>query len=239
MTSDQYQKADYLPSIRALQQAVESGDDFAFHSALSELTALHESRLFQEVGRLTRQLHDAMNQLRIDSQVAGTVSDTVPDARSRLNEVIRLTHDSAHRTMDLAESSKPLLDALRSRSEDVLSRWERIQVDGTPEAGVQALAEETVRFVQEARDTSTHAGQHFEAIVMAQNYQDLSGQLITQVIDLLAEVESTLVGIIELSGRTDDGESEAARRQAGAGKEQADRLDNQDDVDDLLSSFGF
>lgn len=239
MTSASHGPADYIPAIKALQQAAECGDNAGFYAALNELTVLHESNLFRDVGRLTRQLHDAMSSFKLDSQVAELASEAVPDARDRLDEVIRMTDQSAHRTMDLIEASIPSMDALLSVSDLRLAQWREIQADGMADRDVSKLAGETLDFIGTARETSAYVRQQLSEVVIAQNFQDLSGQVIRKVIGLLKEVESTLVSIIDLSGQgtvartSQDGAKPASR------KPDEDRLNNQGEVDDVLSSLGF
>ncbi len=222
---------EYLPRLEKLLELAEAGHEQAFMAHLDDLTSIREQSLFKDVGRLTRQLHESLMSFQFDSRVAALAASEFPDARNRLDHVIELTEQSAHRTMDLVEAAVPVVDELHAQAEALAGQWR----DST--AVSSSLAEETAEFMGSASAQAGTLRRALSDVLIAQNFQDLSGQIIRDIIGLVKEVEETLVNMIRLSGRSADlveHQSAKNRRQ-----QDTDRARNQDDVDDILSNLGF
>ncbi|MEE4639276.1 MAG: protein phosphatase CheZ [Wenzhouxiangella sp.] len=234
MTDSKTAISDYIPALERLLDTARAGDEERFIAQLDDLTSLREKALFQDIGRLTRQLHESLTNFQLDSRVASLATSDFPDARDRLDRVIEMTEKSAHRTMDLVEEALPVVETMLSSANQIGSRWSAEDADG--QSG-SALDAETRQFVREAAGHALTLRQTFSDVLIAQNFQDLSGQIIRDIIGLVKEVEDTLVNMIRISGRSADlvDQQADARRQ----REETERARNQDDVDDILSSLGF
>lgn len=231
MTDIQGSLEDYVPRLEQLLALARAGDGAGFTAHLDDLTSLREQALFKDVGRLTRQLHESLMSFQLDSRVAALAATGFPDARSRLDHVIEMTEKSAHRTMDLVEAVVPVVEDLHTRSTALAGTW-----DGKTEAE-GALIEQTTAFLGQASAQAETLRTALSDVLIAQNFQDLSGQIIRDIIRLVKEVEDTLVNMIRLSGRSVElAEQQKADEQR---RQNADRAKNQDDVDDILSSLGF
>lgn len=232
MTDSRSATEQYLPQIERLLETARAGDDERFLAQLDDLTSLRERALFQDIGRLTRQLHESLTNFQLDSRVAALATADFPDARDRLDRVIAMTEKSAHRTMDLVEDAVPVVEQLATGAAALQSAW--ADVAG---ADIGDRAEQTRRFAEGASEHAVTLRQTLSDVLIAQNFQDLSGQIIRDIIGLVKEVEDTLVNMIRLSG----GSAELIEQQANARKraEDSQRAHNQDDVDDILSSLGF
>lgn len=231
MSNKEGRVEDYVPRLEQLLALAKAGDSSGFSAHLDDLTSLRELALFQDVGRLTRQLHESLMSFQFDSRVAALAASEFPDARNRLDRVIELTESSAHRTMDLIESVGPVVDDLQSESRNLLGQW---QAASQPDAG---LIRQTRGFVSRTAEQAETLRQALSDVLIAQNFQDLSGQIIRDIIRLVKEVEETLVNMIRLSGRSVEfAEQHKANKQKCRA---ADRVNNQNDVDDILSSLGF
>jgi chemotaxis protein CheZ len=230
---------------RRLIEALERGDEQGADDVLEDLTADRDSLLFKEVGRLTRELHEAINGFLLDNRIAELAETDIPDATHRLRHVITMTEKAANATLSAVEAGLPLADELRDRAGRVAEPWTHFRREslGCRENGT--LGEE----VDALLDVATRHGQalhgYLSDILMAQDYQDLTGQIIRKVIELVHDVEDKLVQLIRLSGRkpqkSDDGPLHT-RIESGPvvpGVDQGDVVKGQDDVDDLLSSLGF
>ncbi len=199
-----------LEEARALVAALEAGEQERANALLAGLTQLHDGRLFQQIGKLTRNLHDAINNVDLDDRLSTIVEQEIPDARQRLDYVITLTDQAAHRTLDLAEQSLPLCQRIAEKAGTV-------------------------------REDASLLYDNLNEIVLAQSYQDLSGQIIRRVINLVQEVEGSLVELVRLTGAQGAPANTAEKEANGPAVPGLDKncINGQDDVDSLLSSLGF
>lgn len=224
-------------------EALENNDGNQADEILALIAAERESRLFDEIGKLTRQLHDALTNVQVDSELAGIAENHIPDAKERLNFVIQKTEDSANRTMDAIDGIMPVSETIRTRSVQLKQDWERFQRREMDVEEFKNMGNELMAFLVELdRDTETiHGG--LNDILIAQDYQDITGQVIKKVIKLVQDVEYSLVGLIRATGvKATPKERVSAIEAEGPQINQDDNPDvmnDQDDVDDLLSSLGF
>ncbi|MFW5815997.1 MAG: protein phosphatase CheZ [Wenzhouxiangella sp.] len=236
MTDSKTAINDYIPALERLLATARAGDEEKFLAQLDDLTSLREKGLFQDIGRLTRQLHESLTNFQLDSRVASLAASDFPDARDRLDRVIELTEQSAHRTMDLVEEAVPVVEQLLTGANQVASRWSAADDDGSGSGDAELLSQSR-QFIEQAGEQALVLRKTLSDVLIAQNFQDLSGQIIRDIIGLVKEVEDTLVNMIRISGRSADlveQQADARRR-----REDSDRARNQDDVDDILSSLGF
>ena len=104
----------------ALSLALEAGDEERFLASLDALTGLRERGLWDSLRQLDARLRAALDQFRLDPRLLRLAGKEIPDARTRLDHVLKLTDDAAHRTLDLVESSTPLVARTR-RYGDLMS----------------------------------------------------------------------------------------------------------------------
>jgi chemotaxis protein CheZ len=235
-----------LEKARHLLQCLESGDLKSAREAIDGLTQLREANLFHEVGKLTRQLHEALANFQLDSKITGLAAQDIPDAKDRLNYVIETTENAANKTMDSVEECLPLSDSIKSQADQLLADWKRLYRRELKPGEFRELAGRVEQFLEQVSSDSTLLSQKLQDVLLAQDYQDLTGQVIRRVITLVQEVEDNLVALIKMFGGTEEykkAQSEKVRPKGVEGpaidKNREDVLTNQDDVDDLLSSLGF
>jgi len=237
---------DVLLTARALVAALEAGNSGEAGRLLGELTRVHESVVFQEMGRLTRQLHDALTRFELDGRLFDLTHQEIPEAKERLAYVVEMTEQAANQTLGAVEATLPVSSSLREQASELGSVWERFgrrELDATQLKDLRCAVGAFLARV--AQDGATiHA--NLSEILMAQGFQDLTGQVLRRVTALVQEVEDSLVNIIRLSATAPEKGIAAAlavpriepsgpaiRPAAG------DVMANQDDVDALLSSLGF
>ena len=104
-----------LEQARALVSELESGNADAAEQLIDELGRVREQNLFRELGKMTRQLHDALNSFAVDSRIISMAESEIPDAKARLNHVITMTEDSANRTLAAVETRCRSRPNFRSR----------------------------------------------------------------------------------------------------------------------------
>jgi len=195
-----------------LRQLLQSPDGTAFEQALDTLVRQREQHLFRALGVLARDLHDAVRRLGSELAHEG-VPDSVADARRHLHDVLDMSAQAAHRSLDFAERMRPQAEALQQSAARVLA-------GGTGEAA--ALARQADEFAGRCREGLSD-------MVLAQSWQDLSGQRIKKVAGFIGSVESSLLELVRLTGALAGGEAPVA----------AAGVSSQDEADRLLSEFGF
>jgi chemotaxis protein CheZ len=95
----------YMKRLQSLTEAVDSKDEGKISDIVGELTTLRESSLYQELGMLTREIHDAISTFGNDERIAQLATEDIPDAKERLNFIVTKTDEAAHRTMTAAEET--------------------------------------------------------------------------------------------------------------------------------------
>lgn len=248
----------YLDQAKQLVGHIESGDRNAAVSALESLSDMRETHLFTELGKLTRELHDTLNGFRADAQLAEMAEKEFPNAKERLNHVITMTEEAAGTTLTAVEESIPIATKIENDATRFSEAWERFRGRKMSVAEFRELSTELDSFLEVlASDSETLQGRLNE-ILMAQGYQDLTGQIIRQVIQLVQDVEEGLVEMIRISGgyhpAPEQKEDGAEAKKAAPEKKDPNKgygpqlagiddtsevLSSQDDVDELLSSLGF
>lgn len=203
---------DTLPP--ELRELLNSPDGPAFEQALDTLVRQREQRLFRALGQLARDLHDAVRRLGGDLAQHG-IPGSVADARQHLQDALEMSAQAAHRSLDFAERMRPQAESLAHNAGEVLE-W----TNGNDAAAV--LAREAVAFADNCREGLAD-------MVLAQSWQDLTGQRIKKVASFIGTVESSLLELVRLTGAL----------AGSATPVSVETVSSQDDADRLLSEFGF
>lgn len=194
-----------------LLQLLNSPEGSAFEQALDSMVRQREQHLFRALGLLARDLHDAVRRLGSDLAQEG-VPDSVADARQNLHDVLEMSAKAAHRSIDFAERMRPQAEELQQDAAAVLAGG------GAP-----------VELAQRADVFAMQCREGLSDMVLAQSWQDLSGQRIKKVASFIGSVESSLLELVRLTGALAGGEAPVA----------AAKVSSQDEADRLLSEFGF
>lgn len=235
--------SEYLTRAQALVDALQSGSSDEVARLVDELTSLREMQIYQRIGRLTRELHDSFASFCEDTRVSAIAHEEMPNARERLQHVITLTQDSAEKTLTAVEECIPLAHGIGERAQTLSERWTEFRERRLSLDEFRALSTELDTFLNSTRNDADNLHAGLSDVLMAQEFQDLTGQMIQRVISLVGEVEEKLISIIDLSAQPG---REATRSGSGAldgpvvpGIKAADVVSGQDEVDELLSSLGF
>ena len=209
-------------------------------ATMSEREALHavqRATTKSQLGAITRELHDAMRALGAAPELQRVIRE-IPDARSRLSYVAEMTEKAAHRVLNLVDEAMPTLTAHGQQASlfaDMIDQ--QTHATGHDADGMLRLASLCGTFARESVDFAARQKQILSDIMMTQDFQDLSGQVIKKVIDMITRTESQLVQLL-----IDDGEVEAIDPPVDASLQGPQTPENalaQNDVDDLLASMGF
>ncbi|MFQ5659263.1 MAG: protein phosphatase CheZ [Gammaproteobacteria bacterium] len=235
-------KDSRLTLARSLVVSLESGDDVSAESAIGELTKSYESYIFQEVGKLTRELHDTLGFCRDEQRLAQITQNEIPDARERLNYVIQKTEESAHRTLDIVENLLPISTELENESDSMQKEWQRFKRREMDVEEFRKLSTRLESFLDSACSSAVRIKQDLNEVMLGQDYQDLTGQIIRKVIDMVQEVEDKLVGVMRHASKEVTVVKSVKNIEVEGPQIHNDKpnvMSGQDDVDDLLSSLGF
>ena len=232
-------------TIAALAGALAAGDEDRFLEELDVLVQSRERSLFGELRKLTSDLQSALQRFSIDSRLVDLAEKEVPDARQRLDHVLKLTDEAAHRTMDLVEQSGPLAERTAKQADDIIGLWKRFRSRTIEVAEFRLMLQRMDAFLESARTDMDKVRGNLAEVLMAQGYQDLSGQIIRGVMKLVGELEMALVELVRLSKTSSQARksslSDETRRGFGPvvpGIDHGPAVSGQDDVDDLLSGLG-
>jgi len=249
---------------KELVVALEAGELPRATELINQLQMARHELFYNEVGYLTRGLHEAIKSFSTD--VGGQLSSSddpegaaMTDASERLAYVIRLTEDTAHETMDRVDKALVLadrLDAQSGRFRDLLLLVG--QLEGEHQA-LDGVYDRTCALKDENEGTLAELRTELTDILVSQSYQDITGQLIRRVITLLTQVEGQLVSLMNMAAKVEQlGGIESAKVNAGAGargktgsagdvqaagpefrQDASSTACDQDEVDELLSNLGF
>ena len=195
--------------------------------------------VFQQLGQITRQLHDTLAQLGVMPRLQ-EAANGLPDARSRLTYIAQKTGDAANRVLNSVDKAKA---EHQSISDQTRAMAAAIVADP-----VKAVASGAVmNFVSEVETCTGRIDAHLTDIMMAQDFHDLTGQVVAKVVSLAADLEDSLVKLLVQAAPVDQASKlmahiEAAPELNGPVVDPEGRTDvvaNQGEVDDLLASLGF
>lgn len=205
------------------------------------LAACQHQEVLLRVGQLTRNLHDSLRGLGLDTMIQKTAHE-IPNVRDRLNYVAQMSEQAAQRVLNATEAAIPLQDKVEKSADHLAEEWKGIMAASFSEADYRAMAVKTMVHLDEMRNVTNETKQYLMEIMMAQDFQDLTGQVITKITELAHNVEQQLIQLLV------DHAPQEMRRDAGSGllngpqinpDEITEVVSDQSQVDDLLDSLGF
>lgn len=234
----------YRTFVADLAGALDSNDEAAFRGAFERLREQINVELNPELKRLTASAQSALRRFREQARIDALAAHEVPDARKRLSHVVKLTDEAAHRTLDLVEQSGPLIDHWARGAAQLLEEW---HMHGSRDAATTSLwPERAHEFLERALPDADRVRRNLSGMLLAQGYQDLTGQIIRGVIGLVGELEAVLGQLVSLANGEDtrrmpvlklpvaDHSRGVGPQVPGVGDTVA--VNDQDDIDALLAS---
>lgn len=196
--------------------------------------------LIGKIAQLTRMLRDSMRELGLD-QAIKDAAEAIPDARDRLGYVARMTEQAANRVLNAAETVQPIQESMQRRARDLDKRWQAWFEQPVELADARELVDDTRGLLREVPADTQKSLDLLMEIIMAQDFQDLTGQVITRMLGVIGTIEQELVQVLIDNApkeKRDETNSLLNGPQTNpTGK--PDVVANQDQVDDLLASLGF
>lgn len=192
------------------------------------------------IGHMTRALHESLRGLGLDKLIEKAASD-IPDARDRLDYVARLSEDAAQKVLNATDAASPLQDQIAGDAKQLSASWNGLLAAGASDQQWRALAQQTVAALDGASAGTSQTKAHLMDIMMAQDFQDLTGQVIKKVTSIAQNLEKQLVQMLI------DFAPEQMKKEIDNGLLNGPQIDptrenvvaDQEQVDDLLDSLGF
>lgn len=196
--------------------------------------------LISKIAQLTRMLRDSMRELGLDHAIK-EAAEAIPDARDRLGYVARMTEQAANRVLNAAEAIQPMQENMQRRARELDARWQDWFEHPVELSQARQLVDDTRGLLGDVPKDTQVSLDHLMEIIMAQDFQDLTGQVITRMLGVIGSIEKELVQVLidnaPKEKREETGSLLNGPQTNPVGK--PDVVANQDQVDDLLASLGF
>jgi chemotaxis protein CheZ len=197
-------------------------------------------QLVNRIGHLTRQMREGMRELGLDKGIA-RAAEAIPNARDRLNYVAQMTERAAERALNAVDAAQPIQEDLSRQAHALTQRWELwfghpLELDQARE-----LVVDTRGYLSAVPGQVSATNAQLMEIMMAQDFQDLTGQVIKKMLEVIMDMETQLLQLLidntPVEKRQEVGGALLNGPQLTLGT--ADVVDDQGQVDDLLASLGF
>ncbi|OGH02001.1 MAG: hypothetical protein A2600_04645 [Candidatus Lambdaproteobacteria bacterium RIFOXYD1_FULL_56_27] len=232
----------FLDKLQQLLVGLEVLEEGKVRELLAPLAAQGDNPLFGDLAKLLRRFHDQMTQLRdsLPQRIEQLDAEALGGMSERLRHILELTENAANKTLDLAE------EGLASMAEDAAqlgafqNALKQLSQDPTLGDAAKALVSQGLNILGQVEKRHLTQQDRFNQILLAQDYQDLTGQLIQKVLNLLCQMEGDLVLLVKHYGQA-QAKPMPTKGTALQGPLKDDHADRhgQDDVNALLGSFGF
>ncbi len=205
----------------------------------------HEKGMYERLGGIVRLLHDSLRELGYDKALTEASSQIV-DAQDRLEYVASLTEQAANKVLNTLDDGMPAQDLLSRQAKDMENRWDDLFSGKLSIDQFKALAGDSKQFAQLVSEATEAEKARLLEIMMAQDFQDITGQLIKKVVVITKTVENELTQLLKDSAPPDVKEKLAQKQAAQeqpqplmSGPSVPSAALDQDSVDDLLADLGF
>ena len=209
-------------------------EDIALLKPAEPTTLMVSPEVFQQLGSITRLLHDTMQQLGVMPKLQ-TAAEGLPDARSRLSYIATKTAAAAEKVLNSVDQAKA--------DHAHISQSTRTMAKALVADPVKAVASGAVlNFVQDIEARTARIDGHLTDIMMAQDFHDLTGQVVAKVVTLASDLEDSLVKLLVQTVPPEQREKVDPSVLNGPvvnAEGRTDVVTNQGEVDDLLASLGF
>jgi chemotaxis protein CheZ len=197
--------------------------------------------VFTRIGQMTRQVHNTLRELGSDDSLQEAVQ-AIPDARQRLTYIAQMTEQAASRVLNATDIAQPIQNRIHANAQGLHARWDKLFANQLSVEEFKALSAETRGFLGDVVQGSRATNEQLMEIMMAQDFQDLTGQVIKKVVDLAQKLETELLAVLlevtppEMRG---DKHSGLMNGPVISSDGRDDIVTTQEQVDDLLGSLGF
>ncbi len=200
-----------------------------------------QQQAFVQIGQLTRLLHDTIHQLGYDRMLEET-AEKLPDARQRLSYISQMTEQAASRVLNATDIAKPIQDRIETEAAELGKRWSQLYNKELSVEEFKSLAASTRKFLDQSAHDSKVVNEQLLEIMMAQDFQDLTGQVIKKIVEMASRLENGLLKVlidIMPENKRVVAEDGLLNGPVVSAEGREDVVTSQEQVDDLLDSLGF
>ena len=205
-----------------------------------------DPQMYEQLGKMTRSLHDTLRALGHDKTIEKT-AEAIPDARERLAYVLIMTEQAASRVLNAVDAISPLQDSNQAEARDLQQAWERVADGRKDSKDYRDTVLRTRQFLQQVDANSETSKTQLMEIMMSQEFQDLTGQVIKKIVDLAQEMENQLLSLLSVSasasghsaGNSEYKDSLMNGPAMASDKHQKQAVSSQAEVDSFLENLGF
>lgn len=202
----------------------------------------NQQEVFEQIGQMTRTLHKTLLDLSAESELERTV-EAMPDTRERLAYVLSMTEQAVSRVLNAVDAISPVQEQSQRQACQLLAQWEQAVDKRRDSHEYQQVLQQTFEFLHDVNDRSAETKDRLMEIVMAQEFQDLTGQVIKKIVELASTMEAQLLNLLERT--TPAGHKKPAKNGLLNGPamqsdiEAKHTLNSQQEVDKFLEDLGF
>ena len=198
-----------------------------------------EDGVFKEIGHLTRSLHDSLRELGVDKKLQNAAS-TIPDTRDRLNYIANMTQAAAERVLNATEATQPVIDKIESGARKLSDDWQKLFDNKMDVEQFKQLAKQTHAYLNEVPKQTRQTSANLTEIMMAQDFQDLTGQVVKKVMEVTQNLEQQLLSLlVQTAPPTVKVDPSLLNGPVINAEGRTDVVTSQAQVDELLESLGF
>ncbi|WP_411881073.1 protein phosphatase CheZ [Polaromonas sp. YR568] len=197
-------------------------------------------QLVNRIGHLTRQMREGMRELGLDKGIA-RAAEAIPDARDRLSYVAQMTERAAERALNAIDVAQPIQESLSKQAVALGKRWDVWFASPLELDDARELVKDTRGYLADTPVQTSATNAQLMEIMMAQDFQDLTGQVIKKMMDVIKDMETQLLQLL-IDNAPPEKRQEATQGLLNGPQIKTgvpDAVDGQDQVDDLLASLGF
>jgi chemotaxis protein CheZ len=208
---------------------------------VSQPADMGDGTVFSQIGHLTRKLHDTLRELGYDKTLEKAV-EAIPDTRDRLDYIAKMTEKAAVRALTATEIAQPIQEKLEARSNELAGQWQKVFDNQLGVEEFKQLAAQTRDFLKDIPNQTKATNAQLMEIMMAQDFQDLTGQVIKKTLAMAQSMEhdmlQLLIAVTPLEKKVEVDASLLNGPVINADG-RSDVVTSQQQVDDLLESLGF
>lgn len=196
--------------------------------------------MYNRVGQMTRKLHDALHELGYDKSLERAAS-TIPDAKDRLAYIASLTENAAMRALNATDQAGPHQDTMEKGAVALSLGWDKLYAGQLSVDEFKLLSQHTRDYLGSVPSHTQATRKQLLEIIMAQDFQDLTGQVIKKIVEMVQHMESELLAfLMEFSDKKVESKDNGLLNGPVVNAEgRTDVVTSQQQVDDLLESLGF
>lgn len=200
-----------------------------------------QEKMLNRIGQMTRSLHDNLRGLGFDKLLEKATND-IPDARDRLQYVAKMTEQAAEKVLNAIDLAIPIQEQLYNDASSLQAQWEQLLATPSFKRDYDKVAQATLGHLNQTQQNVGQSKELLMQIMMAQDFQDLTGQVIKKITELAHGLEQQLVQVLidftpDMPKREKD--NSLLNGPQINPEQNVEAVSNQAQVDDLLESLGF